>query len=146
MASGKIKNIAVVGGGIFGVEAALEINRRNRDKNVTITQIYAEPGVLYKILPEYFRAYVTSRLRDMGIAQKNFSLVSKVDVYPNSETDEVYVEIDSWERSFLRSDLVVYAPTTVSANTELVQDSGLGKMIALIDYILFFFKKKSNLI
>lgn len=122
-----VHNIAVVGGGTFGVETALNIYQRQMRRgrtDVTVTQIYAEPGVLYKILPEYFRAYLTARLRGMGIIQKNFTLVGKVDMMPGG-VDQVLLDLDSWERSYVPCDLVVFAPTTVCANTELASEAGL---------------------
>eukprot|EP01134_Creolimax_fragrantissima_P007678 CFRG7678T1 len=119
--SGKITHVSVIGGGALGTEIALAL--RDKSPAVSIAQIYAEPGILHRNMPEYFRAYCTALARSKGIEQKNFSLVSDISVNPSDH--KLNVTIDSWEQSHVVTDHVIFAPTHIDANSDLAADAGL---------------------
>jgi len=119
--SGEIESIAVIGGGTLGTEVALALRREGGD-GLKICQFYAEPGIMHRNLPDYFRAYNTAMLRSKNIEQHNFSLVTKIEKTDNGKLDIV---IDSWEQYKLTADHVIFAPTNIDANVDLASDAGL---------------------
>eukprot|EP00127_Corallochytrium_limacisporum_P000043 Clim_evm22s2 gene=Clim_evmTU22s2 len=121
--SGSVGHVTVVGGGFLGTEISLALQKLAGDKKLNVTQMYAEPGVLYKFFPEYLRAYVTARLRDHRVEQRNFSLCTGVSV--DAPTNKVALAIESWEQTYLMTDLVIFAPTNIDANTDLASSAGL---------------------
>lgn len=119
--AGEVQHISIIGGGALGTELALAI--RDKSPKVAISQIYAEPGIMHRNMPEYFRAYCTAMARARNIEQKNFSLVTDVSVNPNDQ--KLNVTIDSWEQSHVVTDHVIFAPTHIDANSDLAEDAGL---------------------
>lgn len=119
--NGEIGSIAVVGGGALGTELSLALRREGGD-DLKISQFYAEPGIMHRNLPDYFRAYNTALLRSKNIEQHNFSLVTKVDKAGDGKLDII---IDSWEQYKLSADHVIFAPTHIDANADLALDAGL---------------------
>ncbi|XP_063928034.1 apoptosis-inducing factor 1, mitochondrial-like isoform X2 [Zophobas morio] len=119
--NGEFQHVVVVGGGSLGTEVALELKRRG-SPDLKVSQIYAEPGVIHRNLPDYFRAYCTALLRSKGIDQRNFSLVTNV------ETDskgKLQLTIDSWDQYTMEADHVIFAPTHIDARNELAVEAGL---------------------
>lgn len=64
----KAKSITIVGGGFLGSELACALGRRSSvlKLNLTLTQVYPEPGNIGKVLPEYLSKWATERVRAEG--------------------------------------------------------------------------------
>jgi len=115
------KHITILGGGFLGSELTCAINQNLAEKkNVKITQVFPESGVLSNVFPEYLSDYATDEIKKSGVQVLNKKLVK--DVEKSEATGKLVVKTDDGTQ--FETDHVVVAVgivpnTTVAKSTTL---------------------------
>ncbi|KAJ1372314.1 hypothetical protein KIN20_034445 [Parelaphostrongylus tenuis] len=110
------KSIAIVGGGFLGSELAYSIQRKY--KNVKVTQIVAEGGLLSGILPEFLSKKASEALREAGV-----DVITNAKITAAREKDaNIEVEVNGSDN--IASDCVIVA-VGIQPDTLVAEASGL---------------------
>eukprot|EP01133_Synstelium_polycarpum_P017199 gene17199-20498_t len=112
-----VKHITVIGGGFLGSELTCSIN--DNVKNVKISQVFPESGVLPQVLPDYLSKYATDMVKESGVDVQAGRLVKDI---VKSENDKLTVQLDNG--SSFETDHVVVAVGLVP-NTDVAKSTTL---------------------
>lgn len=118
ISTGKVKSIAVVGGGFLGTELACSMAILGKDKELAITQIFPEKGHLAKILPEYLSQWATKKIRKDGI-----NVIDEA-VIESAQQEDGQIKINTNKGSVLVDHVVV--TVGIEPNTQLAKSAGLA--------------------
>jgi len=116
--SGKTKKLAIIGGGMIGIELAVTFNATRRD-NIEITIFEVKDHVLPGLLDADMACLVEKRLRTGGV---NLFLSEKV---LRLEGDEGFVKKVITQSGTFEADLVIVS-AGVRPNVELAENAGLA--------------------
>ncbi|KYQ91559.1 apoptosis inducing factor [Tieghemostelium lacteum] len=101
------KHITILGGGFLGSELTCGINQNfGKKKNIKVTQVFPENGVLPLVFPDYLSEYATEQIKKSGVEVLNKKLVKDV---VESETNNGKLVVKLNDDSHFETDHVVVA-------------------------------------
>ncbi len=110
-------SVAIVGGGFLGTELACSLKVRGK-KNLKVTQVFPEKGILAKVLPEYLSQVANGVIRKEGV-----DVISDASIQTARINAGGKIEIGT-NKGTVVVDHVVLAVGT-APNTQLAESSGL---------------------
>jgi programmed cell death 8 (apoptosis-inducing factor) len=133
-----IEDVVVVGGGFLGTETALALSGK---PGITVTQVYAESGVLSRYLPSYLSDFITKELQGAGVATRSNEIATKVAMERHKHFDtgrehgshlsnRVVLDTISHDHHSITADYAVFASTHVAPDIAMALGTGLEKCSA----------------
>ncbi|KAF2077142.1 hypothetical protein CYY_001527 [Polysphondylium violaceum] len=121
------KHITVLGGGFLGSELTCAISQNlGEKKNVKITQVFPESGVLSNVFPDYLSEHATEEIKRSGVQVLNKKLVKDVE---KAESGKLVVKTDDgnqWETDHVVVAVGIVPNTNVANSTTLEIDPKNG--------------------
>ncbi|KYR02891.1 hypothetical protein DLAC_11441 [Tieghemostelium lacteum] len=126
------KHITIIGGSFLASELSCAINLNvGKKKNIKITQVVPEDGVLSVFLPEYLSEYANSQMRNSGIQLRTKQIVT--DICESPDSGKLLVKLnegsESFETDYVIVDVVMVPNSNISKSKNLEIDSTNGGIV-----------------